>query len=99
MMRMMQVKRDVKMNQAICRLGNNKTFFQSELPTRLKQGFSLIYTKVSIQCPFLFIWLLVIVVTTVLAILAFSDLIHMFLYEQTNKFVSCNTVFSWIHNW
>ena len=55
MMRMMKVKRDVIINQAVYRLGNNKTNFQSELPTHVRHGVSLIYTEVSIQCPFLFI--------------------------------------------
>jgi hypothetical protein len=81
MKRMMKVKY-VNMNQAICRLGNNKTFFQSEMPKHVRHGFSLICAKVSIQCRVLLFWLLVIVVTTVSAILAFLDLIHMRLYEQ-----------------
>jgi hypothetical protein len=48
MMRMMKVKRDVIMNQDVCRLGNNKTNFQSELPTSVRHGISPIYTKVNL---------------------------------------------------
>jgi len=55
MMRMMKVKREVKMNQTICRLANNEEIFQSEFPTHLRYGFSLIYTIVTLQFSFLFI--------------------------------------------
>jgi len=51
-MKMMKVKQHVQINQEICRLGDNKTNFQSGLPAHVRQGFSLICTKVSIQCPF-----------------------------------------------
>ena len=80
MKRMTKVKRYVKMNQEICRFEDKETNFQSGLPTYVRHGFSLICTKVSIQCPFLFIRLLVIVVTTFSVILASLDLIHIRLY-------------------
>ena len=74
------MKRYVKMNQEICRFGDKDSKFQSGLPTYVRHGFSLICTKVSIQCPFLFIRMLAIVVTTFSVILASLDLLHTRLY-------------------
>ena len=79
-MRMMKVKRDVIINQAVCRLGNNKTNFQSELPTHVRHGVSLIYTGFNSVSVFVYLTVSNRCNNSFVNI-SFLDLINMPLYE------------------
>jgi hypothetical protein len=99
MIKMIKVQWDIKINQAIFRLGNKINFFQVNSQNILETGFLSVITRFQFSVSFFYLTL-VIVVITACAIWAILVLVHMCWYEQTNNLVRCSTVlFCWLHNW